>query len=260
MNGTMTVVDAGPVRVHSYRAPADSVHVTTQLIETPSQVIAIDAQFLARYADEVVGYARELGKPLDRLIITHAHPDHYYGAARFGVPVHALPVVIDQIVARGDGQDPTGASVPVAEVTPTATITPGTEVIDGIPFVFEAYAGGEAPDELAVKLPEQGILVAQDLVYHDIHLYFGGNDIAGWQRAIDQLAADESYHTVLAGHGLPATPQVYAELRRYLADAQELLGDDGEAYKKAILDRYPAYGGAFIIDIANRYLFGGGHA
>jgi len=260
MNGTITVVDAGPVRVHSYMAPAASVNVTTQLIETPARVIAVDAQFLAPFADEAATYARGLGKPLDRLIITHAHPDHYYGASRWGVPVHALPVVTEQIVARGDGQDPTGTAVPVAGVTPTEAITPGTEVIDGVPFVFEALSGGEAPDELVIKLPEQGILVAQDLVYHDIHLYFGGNDIAGWQRAVEHLAADDSYHTILAGHGLPASPAVYAELRRYLADARELLGDDGEAYKKAIIDRYPAYGGAFIIDIANGYLFGNGHA
>jgi len=260
MNGTITVVDAGPVRVHSYMAPADSVNVTTQLIETPQRVIAIDAQFLARYADEAATYARELGKPVDRLIITHAHPDHYFGAARFGVPAHALRTVTEQIIARGDGQDPTGTVVAVADVIPTEAITPGTEVIDGIPFVFEALTGGEAPDELVVKLPEQGILIAQDLVYHDVHLYLGNNDITGWQQAVEHLAADGTYHTILAGHGMPAKQEIYDELRRYLADAQELLGDDGEAYKKAILDRYPAYGGAFVIDIANRYLFGNGHA
>lgn len=260
MNGTMTVVEAGPVRVHSYMAPADSVNVTTQLIETPARVIAVDAQFLARYADEVVAYAEGLGKPLDRLIITHAHPDHYYGAARFGVPVHALPVVRDQIIARGDGQDPAGTVVPVDTVTPTVEITPGVEVIDGIPFVFESLSGGEAPDELVVKLPDHRVLIAQDLVYHGIHLFLGNGDIAGWQRAVTRLAADTAYDTILAGHGGPAGPEVYAELRRYLTDARELLGDDGEAYKKAIMDRYPAYGGAFIIDIANRYLFGGGHA
>ena len=49
-------------------------------------------------------------------------------------------------------------------------------------------------------------------------------------------------------------------MRRYLADAEALLGDDGEAYKQAIVERYPAYRGRFVIDITNRYLFGAGHA
>jgi glyoxylase-like metal-dependent hydrolase (beta-lactamase superfamily II) len=256
MNGTVTVIDKGAVRVHSYMAPDDSLNVTTQLIETPARIIAVDAQYALAYADEAAAYATGLGKPLDRLIISHAHPDHFHGAARFGAPVHALAAVRDQIAAQGDGQDPAGTVIPAGDMVPAAGITPGTEVIDGIPFIFEAHSGGEAADELVIKLPEQGILVTQDLVYHDIHLFLGNNDITGWQQALRQLAADTGYDTILAGHGLPAGPEVYTELLRYLADARELLGDDGEAYKKAITDRYPGYGSPFLIDIANQYLFG----
>ena len=259
MNGTVTVLDKGAVRIHSYMSPADTFHTTTQLIETPARIIAIDAQLLPACADEAVAYSRGLGKPLDRLIVTHAHPDHYNGAARFGVEVHALPEVRQEIVARGDSQLPTGVVIPLTDFTPTADVVPGVEVIDGVPFVFEAVAGGEAATQLLVKLPEQGVLVAQDLVYHDVHLYLGNNDITGWQQAVDALAAEPGYDTVLAGHGLPTGPEIYEEVRRYLADAREVLGDDGDAYKKAIVDRYPSYVGPFLIDIANRSLFGAGH-
>ncbi|GGY50931.1 MBL fold metallo-hydrolase [Streptomyces djakartensis] len=255
MNGTMTVIDRGTVRIHSYMAPDDSLNVTTQLIETPARLIAVDAQYALAYADEVVAYARGLGKPLDRVIITHAHPDHFHGAARFGAPVHALAAVREQIAAQGDGQDPTGAVIPVADMTPTVEVVPGTQVIDGVPFVFESHSGGEAADELVIKLPEHGVLVAQDLVYHATHLFLGNNDIPGWIKAVDELAADPAYGTVLPGHGLPAGPEVFDQLRRYLADAAELLGDDGEAYKQAITARHRGFGGAFLIDIGNQYLF-----
>ncbi|GAB7109717.1 MBL fold metallo-hydrolase [Streptomyces phaeofaciens JCM 4814] len=255
MNGTVTVLDKGAVRIHSYMSPADTFHTTTQLIETPSRIIAIDAQLLPAYADEAVAYAQGLGKPLDRLIVTHAHPDHYNGAARFGAPVHALAQVREQIVARGDSLLPTGLVIPVTDFTPDVALVPGTEVIDGVPFVFEAVSGGEAADELLVKLPEQGVLVAQDLVYNDVHLYLGNNDITGWHKALDALAAESGYDTILAGHGLPTGPEVYEQVHRYLNDARELLDDDGQAYKKAIVDRYPSHVGPFIIDIANRSLF-----
>lgn len=161
----------------------------------------------------------------------------------------------EQIVARGDSQLPTGQVIPVTDFTPAVELTPGTEVIDGVPFVFEAVSGGEAADELLIKLPAQGVLVAQDLVYNDVHLYLGNNDVIGWQQAVDALAAESGYDTILAGHGLPTGPEVYEEVHRYLADARELLGEDGEAYKKAIVDRYPSHVGTFIIDIANRSLF-----
>ncbi len=172
---------------------------------------------------------------------------------------HRLVGVGEQIVARGDSRLPTGLVVPVAEFTPTVDLTPGTEVVDGVPFVFEAVSGGEAADELLVKLPEQGVLVAQDLVYHGVHLCLGNNDVTGWERALDLLAARTGYGTILAGHGLPTGPEIYADVRGCLADARALLGDDGEAYKKAIVKRHPSLAGAFLIDIANRSLFGGGH-
>ncbi|OPG09057.1 MBL fold metallo-hydrolase [Streptomyces sp. GKU 895] len=255
MNGSVTVLDKGTVRIHSYMSPADTFHTTTQLIETPARIIAIDAQLLPAYADEAVAYAQGLGKPIDRLIVTHAHPDHYNGASRFGVPVHALARVSEQIVTRGDSRLPNGQVIPLADVTPDVVLLPGTEVIDGVTFVFEAVSGGEAADELLIKLPEQGVLIAQDLVYHDVHLYLGNDDITGWLRAVDTLAAESGYDTILAGHGAPAGPEVYEDIRRYLADARELLGDDGDAYKKAIVDKYPAHVGPYIIDIANRSLF-----
>jgi glyoxylase-like metal-dependent hydrolase (beta-lactamase superfamily II) len=109
---------------------------------------------------------------------------------------------------------------------------------------------------VVVRLPEHGVLVAQDLVYHRIHLFLGNNDIAGWQTAVEQLAADPAYDTILPGHGMPADRGVFAELSQYLADGQQLLGDDGEAYKNAILERYPDWRGAFLIDIGNQYLYG----
>ncbi|GAV40457.1 MBL fold metallo-hydrolase [Streptomyces acidiscabies] len=259
MNGTVTVLDRGPVRIHSYMSPADTFHATTQFIETPARIIAVDAQLLPAHADEAVAYAKGLGKPLDRLIVTHAHPDHYNGAARFGVPVHALPQVREQIIARGDSVLPTGEPIPAATFTPTVDLVPGTEVIDGVPFVFEALTGGEAEDEIVVKLPGQRVLIAQDVIYHDVHLYLGNNDIPGWERTLATLAADPAYDTILPGHGLPAGPEIYDRVRGYLTDARELLGADGEAYKKAIVDRHPSYTGPFLIDIANRSLFGTGH-
>jgi len=45
MRGTVTVVEKGAVRIHSYMAPDASLNVTTQLIETPNRIIAVDAQY-----------------------------------------------------------------------------------------------------------------------------------------------------------------------------------------------------------------------
>lgn len=245
MQGTITVIDQGAVRIHSYTAPASSFNVTTQLIETPLRLIAVDGQYVRAAADEVVAYAATIGKPLDRLIITHAHPDHFNGAGRFGVPVHALPVVRDQIAAQDSS----------VAVVPTVEITPGTEVVDGVPLRFDALSGGEAADELVIELPGHGVLVAGDLVYNRTHLFLGHNDITGWIAAVGKLAA-RGCDTILPGHGLPATPVVFDEMAAYLREARRLLGNDGEAYKRAITAWFPGWGSELLIDIGNSYLFG----
>ncbi|MET9658444.1 hypothetical protein [Streptomyces sp. NPDC006510] len=50
----------------------------------------------------------------------------------------------------------------------------------------------------------------------------------------------------------PRCASLRGEGRRF----RELLGDDGDAYKKAITKRYPAYQCAALIDVANAYMFG----
>jgi hypothetical protein len=97
--------------------------------------------------------------------------------------------------------------------------------------------------------------VAQDLVYHYTHSFVGNNDITRWQLILDQLV-DPAYDTILPGHGLAAGQAVFAEMAEYLDAARELLGDDGQAYKQAIIERFPTYGIPFVIDISNYYLFG----
>jgi glyoxylase-like metal-dependent hydrolase (beta-lactamase superfamily II) len=254
MNGKVTTIDRGDVRLHSYMAPEDGLNVTTELIETPASIVVIDAQYVQAYADEAAEYARSLGKPLNRLIISHAHPDHFQGAGRFGVPVHALAEVRDQIAAQGDGHDPSGTVIPSAEITPTETITPGREVIDGVPFEFEAVLGAEAGVQLLIRLPEHGTLVAQDLVYDHVHLYLGNNDAAGWEKILAGLAADAGYGTVLAGHGLPTGREVFAQLTDYLQAAGDVLGAGPDAYKSAITERFPDYRIPLLLDLSNRDL------
>ena len=83
MQGTVSLTDRGDVKIHTYTAPEDGLLVNTHLIELPSQLIAIDAQYGLPYAAEAVAYARSLGKPISRLYVSHEHPDHFFGAATF---------------------------------------------------------------------------------------------------------------------------------------------------------------------------------
>ncbi|MFJ2239339.1 hypothetical protein [Streptomyces sp. NPDC087859] len=78
--------------------------------------------------------------------------------------------------------------------------------------MFKKITGGEIHTTLVIKLPEQGVLVAQDVVHNRTHLWFLDKDFDGWQANIDRFAAGPDYDTILPGHGEPTTPAVWAEL------------------------------------------------
>src|SRR5260370_41873110 len=104
--GAILVSQFGPVKIHSYLSPLDGFHVNTQIIEGPTALVIFDGQLLLPYADEVASYVQTLGKPVERIILSHAHTDHWSGlqvlTERFpDARVFALDGIADQIRVRG---------------------------------------------------------------------------------------------------------------------------------------------------------------
>ena len=104
--GAILVSQFGPVKIHSYLSPADGLQVNTQMIEGPDAVVIFDGQLLLPYADEVASYVQTIRKPVDRIILSHAHTDRWGGlqvlTERFAnARVFALDGIADQIRDRG---------------------------------------------------------------------------------------------------------------------------------------------------------------
>src|SRR5260370_37919120 len=77
--GAILVSQFGPVKIHSYLSPLDGFNVNTQVVEGPTAVVIFDGQLLMPYANEVASYVQTLGKPVERIILSHAHTDHWSG-------------------------------------------------------------------------------------------------------------------------------------------------------------------------------------
>ena len=86
MSGTIRITEQPGLRVHTYTAPDNGWAVNTHLVELPTQLIAIDAQYMIPYAKEVLAYATTLAKPITRLYVTHYHPDHLAGCCSLRPP------------------------------------------------------------------------------------------------------------------------------------------------------------------------------
>ena len=256
MKGTLTKFKGEKATIHSYMAPADGALVNSQIIETQKEVVIVDAQFVKPYAKEVADYVRQLNKPINRVIVTHMHPDHWFGLEYYpDAPIYALPEVIGQIDKTGDRFIQMRQNRELftgKKILPKHELKVGREIIDGVTFLFEKFDAAEAPVQVVVKLPELNTLIAQDLVFNGTHLYLGQKAFDGWIAALNALKADTAYTTILAGHGKPADPKVYDPLIAYLETAKQVYATakSGAEFKKQMTERFPERQAASMLDIS----------
>jgi glyoxylase-like metal-dependent hydrolase (beta-lactamase superfamily II) len=261
MTGNWTITRNALVPVHTFTAPEDGWLVNSHIIELPSQLFVIDAQYTLPYAREVVRYAGGLKKPLTRLYVTHYHPDHLLGAAEFDAPLFALSIVADKIGTAGDRvaseeHEKVGDDIPTKARQPDRRINNGEEIVDGIRLEYRRLQGAETEDALIVALPDTGTIIVQDLVYNRAHLFLAERRFESWRAALRQYQ-DLPYDIVLPGHGLPGDKALYGKMIAYLDYAEAALKASATApeFKQRILERYPNYGCGKVLDHQLRFLF-----
>src|SRR5262245_66389781 len=77
--GTVLVAELGDIKIHTYISPEDGLLTNTQIVEGPRKLVIFDGQFFLPYAEEVANYVVTLGKPVDRIVLSHIHLDHWSG-------------------------------------------------------------------------------------------------------------------------------------------------------------------------------------
>ncbi|MEO9650440.1 MAG: MBL fold metallo-hydrolase [Roseobacter sp.] len=264
-HGEVTIADFGDVKIHSYQSPDLTGCVTTHVIETPERLVFVDGQRSVIYGQEIRNYAEKTGKPVDRMIISHLHPDHWFGAYQFrDVPIYSFVETQSEIEQLGDffieiSIDSLGEHVPPTKVVPTNLIEHGAiEVIDGVTFEFRHVTDAESDNMMTIYLPDQKVLIAQDMLYNNCHLFCGHGNFDGWKAGLIEMQNDTSFDLVLPGHGPTAgSRQAVDNALLYLDHTQAAYekAATGEELKTAILDRYPSYLAAGLVDIQNLFLF-----
>jgi glyoxylase-like metal-dependent hydrolase (beta-lactamase superfamily II) len=261
MSGAWTVSQAPDLRIHTFTAPEEGWLVTSHIVELPRRLLVVDAQYTLAFAKEVARYAAALNKPIDRLYVTHYHPDHLMGAAAFDAPLLTLASVADKIGLAGDRvareeHEKVGDDVPDHARMPDRRVDEGEEVIDGVRVVHMRLRQAETEDALVIALPGSGAIIVQDLVYDRSHLFLGERDFDGWRAALRAFRA-LPYVLVLPGHGFPGGPELYDRMLDYLDFAEDALkaAADRDDFKRRILDRFPDYGARKVLDHQLRFLF-----
>jgi len=262
---------SGDVTFHSYVAPEEGALVCTHVVETPSCVVVVDAQLMMPYAREVRAYVDALGKPVERLILTHGHPDHYAGLEAFeDLPIYATPMTRGAVEMFGEAVlgfkrqmlGERAVEFATKTVVPTHELREGPFTVDGVTFVAHVVPNTEQAEITMLELPDHDTLIAMDVVYNGVHLAVGDMNMQrermwdGWIEGLQRVASMEP-GTILPGHGAPCDASVIPGMIAYIEAAREIFegGADEAQYRSMIRERFPELAGRELIDDAVIFLY-----
>lgn len=199
------------------------------IVVGPRSMLAIDAGGGPQHARNFIAAARPLGKPFDRVVITHEHPDHIVGLTQFpaDIEIVAQEETRAQMLKMGKPSTPAYWSTNPAWgraddvnriVLPTVTFRDRMSVYYGetqVDFIWpgKAHTSGDA----LVKLPKERILFMGDVGFFGVTPLNGSGFIQDWIKVCDDILRDPSIEIIVPGHGPVGGKADLAEMRDYLA-------------------------------------------
>lgn len=253
------VLDGTP-RAGDQRLPSGESIVSSPLsitlISGENDAVLVDVPYTFGQIERVRNWIEDSGKTLRSVYITHAHGDHWLGAAELlssfpGVTVYATPGTLGRMEHEATvGREKVWDAVFPGLVPPSPVIAEPVPadgiMLEGNQLVPIELGHTDTDDTTALWVPSLELLVAGDSVYNGVHQYVLESSEEGflsWFAALDTLAALKPRY-VVAGHKAPGAsddPAIIEETRAYLKDAQHLLAtvSGPEEYYTAIMRRYP---------------------
>lgn len=197
--------------------------VNTCFIDTGEGLVVFDTGPSRLYGEEMrAAIGRASPMPVRKVIVSHAHPDHYLGNQAFaGVPIAAGPATRAMLAEMaGPFADNMYRLIDVW-MRGTETVPPTEDLAAGpLPFgrrrLEVLLLSGHTRQDAALFDHDTGTLIAGDLVFWGRAPTTPNADIPSWLRALNRLEA-LAPQRVVPGHGsvAPGTAAI-RETRRYL--------------------------------------------
>jgi glyoxylase-like metal-dependent hydrolase (beta-lactamase superfamily II) len=231
--------------------------VSSTLIYGPTEAVLTDPQITVDQAERLAEWVRGFRRTLRAVYVTHAHGDHWYGAATLLAHFpDAVVYATEEVIAEMQRTTPDGrpsalfadtfpgqlsATPVVAQPVPAGGLT-----VDGHALHAIDVGHSDTDNSTVLHAPSIGLVVAGDVIYNNVHQFVGESadgGLAAWLAAIDVVESLDP-RFVVAGHKDKTRaddPSIIAETRDYLVAMAKILGDQptrAEFFRR-VLAEYP---------------------
>ncbi|MFB8235274.1 MBL fold metallo-hydrolase [Kitasatospora purpeofusca] len=245
-----------PLEVAVFTGPESAFFATSTLILGEHTAILVDAQLTRSAGRELAEWVAGKGRRLLAIVVTHHHPDHYFGAEEVlrlfpDARLLAAPPVVDGILRTAAAKvaqwKPVfGDDIPDHPLVP-APLLPQPLMIDRQVIPVLLLGQGDCDGSTVVHVPSIRTVIAGDFVYNGTHVWTADTTPelrTEWIRNLGRIA-ELGAERVIAGHRAPEqgddAARVLAFTGEYLQDFDRLLAghpDDAEALVAAVNERY----------------------
>src|ERR1700675_1367318 len=235
----------------------DQFWTNSVIIEGKHEVMLVDAQLTRKNADKVLQEINATKKPLSIIYITHEHADHFLGLEIFKeayprVRIIANSAVVDRInKAYQEKIDKWQKILGSAASSRVVTISK----FDGNFITFESSQievlkniQGDTDENTMLWIPGQGILIAGDVLFNDMHVYTAETDSKArgkWLNSLNKIR-ELKPSVVVPGHSkvgalLDASTAVDFTENYLLVFEEELkTARDSDSFINTMKERFPS--------------------
>ncbi len=205
------------------------------------KALVIDTQWNRANAHRVVAEIINSGRELESIVISHAHPDHYFGTEVFlqafpNAKLYAMPADIETIRKEINGKrdywiDQFGMgrwNVPQVNDLPMIPLTEDAVKIEGEDVVIYQNVWGDLKYNTMAWVPSIKVLYGSDILFSQAHPFTCEVSARGrekWRKELDRFQAYGA-DLVVPGHakfGEPYDGRSFDFTREYLLATEEEL-------------------------------------
>lgn len=186
-------------------------HVNAYIVELENALVIVDTTLALSSANELRGKALAFGKPIEAVLLTHGHPDHYTGLVAFhDVPAYASQGCLEFALQEDLVKAPTatgflGDDYPKKRRFPENIVRNGDSLtFDGVKFTFYDLGPGESPSDGMWVTEKNGAkqVFIGDTISLNCHCFFRDGYAREWNQILERLTNEfDDAALFYIGHG-----------------------------------------------------------